>query len=358
LNLLDALPYAVYEARPSGDVLSMSARVEDLLGIPAARFTSEPGLLARIVHPDDRARRQQALGALGSVGQHAWIEYRLLHANGIDIAYVADHVQVREANVLVGMLVDLTQRKLSEQTAREHARLASLGELAAGVAHEVNNPLSGVLNYAQLAKRLLQQPGPFSTAKLVEPLEGVIAEGERILEITKTLVSFARRPEQEAYRALSVAELVRATLTISKQRLKEHSIAIDVEIPQDLPAVRARGHELTQVLQHLIANAHLALNARFPRWDPQKRLAFRAARIDGDSAHPSGYVRIEVADKGAGIAPENLPRVFVPFFTTRKDGSGLGLTCTREIVQAHGGKVTITSAPNEGTTVAFTIPAF
>src|SRR5207302_4452245 len=143
---------------------------------------------------------------------------------GVDIGWVADQAQVREACagetslMVTGILVDLSARKVLEAAAREHARLASLGELAAGVAHEINNPLSGILSYAQLAKRYLQQPAGARAVppeqQLREPLDGILAEAERILEITRTLVAFAKRPELEAFRALPVHELVRASLTI------------------------------------------------------------------------------------------------------------------------------------------------
>lgn len=143
-----------------------------------------------------------------------------------------------------------------------------------------------------------------------------------------------------------------------KQRLKETSIALEVDVSEDLPPLRARGHELTQVLQNLVNNARAALDERFPCWDPAKRLSFRAERVPGDAASPSGYVRIAVADKGVGIPEENLSRIFVPFFTTKPHGTGLGLAIAKEIVQAHGGKIEVQSRVGEGTTFSFTIPVF
>jgi PAS domain S-box-containing protein len=366
-TFVEAMPYAVYESTPSGELLYVSPKIQELTGYALARFAAEPGFFGTIVHPEDRAARTAKLLALGKPGARVTLEYRLVHANGVDIVWVSDQAQARAARgagsapvVVTGVLVDLRERKLMEAAAREHARLASLGELAAGVAHEVNNPLSGVLSYAQLAKRLLE-PGVSKqplAERLAEPLDGIMAEAERILEITRTLVSFARRPEKEAFRPLHAHELVHASLTIMKQRLKENSIALEVDIPEDLPPLRARGHELTQVLQNLITNARQALNARFPRWDPAKRLSFRARRVDPDAASPQGYVRIDVEDKGCGIPATELSRVFVPFFTTKPQGTGLGLAIAREIVIAHGGHMGVVSEPGSGTTFSFTIPVF
>jgi PAS domain S-box-containing protein len=367
-TFVEAMPYAIYEARPSGELLYASARVEELTGHPRERFEREPGLYLSLIHPDDRELRTDKLAQLVRPGDRMTLEYRLVHANGFNV-WVFDRAQAREAPpgrageapaslAILGVLVDLRERKLIEAAAREHARLASLGELAAGVAHEVNNPLSGIINYAQLAQRVLEVRPPNVLERLDEQIGGILAEADRILEITRTLVSFARRPEKEAFRPLPVHELVRASLTIMKQRLKENSIALDVDVPEDLPPLRARGHELTQVLQNLINNARVALDQRYPRWDPAKRLSFRGAALPGDATSPAGYVRLEVTDRGVGIPASDLPKVFTPFFTTKPQGTGLGLAISREIVLAHGGRLEARSTPEEGTTFSLVIPAF
>ena len=367
-TLVETAPNVVYEARPDGTLLLCQPQGARAHGHPAARFQSEPGFFSTIVHPDDRAARLARLDSLSRAGDHAVLEYRLLHANGLDIVWVADHAQARVARaaepgpvVVAGVLVDLRERKVIEAAAREQSRLASLGELAAGVAHEVNNPLSGIMNYSQLARRILEK-GAASRVPGIEglgdSLDGILAESDRIVEIMRTLVSFARRPEKESYRALPPDELLRGSLTIMKQRLKEDSIAIEVDVPEETPPVRARGHELTQVLQNLITNARHALNERFPRWDRAKALSFRARRQPADERSPAGYVRFEVADRGCGISPANLSRVFVPFFTTKSDGTGLGLSISKDIVETHGGQMAVESKPGEGTTVSFTIPVY
>ncbi len=364
-SLVEAMPYAVYEARRSGELLYASPKLAELTGYPLERFEREPGLLLSLVHAEDRAARDARTAALARPGDRATLEYRLVHANGVEIVWVSDTLLAREAPggevVLQGILADQRERKLIEAAAREHARLASLGELAAGVAHEVNNPLAGVMSYAQLAKRILEvhaaDPAELA-ARLREPLDGILAEAERILEITRTLVSFARRPEMEAFRPLAPHELVRASLTIMKQRLKENSIALEVDVPLDLPAMRARGHELTQVLQNLIINARDALNERFPRWDARKKLSFKGEALPPDASSPHGYVRLSVSDGGTGIASADLPRVFVPFFTTKPHGTGLGLAIAREIVVAHGGRIDVKSDPGSGTTFSFEVPVF
>jgi PAS domain S-box-containing protein len=371
-TVVEAAPNVVYEADTNGHVLYMSPKVQELTGYRAERFDRDPAFFSTLIHPEDRAARLAKLRTLSAPGDRTTSEYRLLHANGVDIVWVADHAQARAARarepgpiVVTGALADLRERKVIEAAAREQSRLASLGELAAGVAHEVNNPLSGIINYGQLAKRILERlrearsgrPDP-NVDRLDEPLDGILAEAERILEIMRTLVSFARRPEKEAFRALAPLELVRASLTILKQRLKEDSIALEVSVPPELPAVRARGHELTQVLQNLITNARAALNDRFPRWERAKVLSLHAERVPPDERAPAGYVRFRVRDAGSGIAPENLSKVFVPFFTTKTDGTGLGLPIAKEIVESHGGAMTVESRPDLGTTISFTVPVY
>jgi len=150
---------------------------------------------------------------------------------------------------------------------------------------------------------------------------------------------------------------VRSSLTFLKQSLKEDSIKLLVEADEGLPPLPARGHGLQQVLENLLTNARHALNARFARWDPEKTLAIRVRRGATD-ASGNARVLIEVQDRGCGIAPENLARIWDPFFTTRAEGTGLGLPIAKRIVQAHGGTIRAESELGKGTTFVVELPAW
>jgi signal transduction histidine kinase len=144
---------------------------------------------------------------------------------------------------------------------------------------------------------------------------------------------------------------VGSTLALVRHGLKEDSIRTEVDVPDALPPLRARGHELQQVLEKLVANARDALNARFPRWDDEKVLRI-AVRAEGTRA------RIEVRDQGCGIAARNLERVFDPFFTTREGALGLGLTTAKRIVTEHGGAIAVESEEGLWTAVVVELPVW
>jgi len=217
-------------------------------------------------------------------------------------------------------------------------RLAALGNLVAGIAHEINNPLTGVLLYASILntdKRL--------EAALKPDMERIISETRRCADIVKQLLEFSREavPRQESFSVETVLEKVN---DLFHQLPGFHTITIDKQYGRDLPKVYADPNQIQQVFVNLFINAGHAM--------PDGGTLSITASRSGDGA----FVRTEIADTGCGIPEENLQRIFDPFFTTKADGTGLGLSISYGIVENNGGKIEVESVVGKGTRFIVTLP--
>ena len=228
------------------------------------------------------------------------------------------------------------QRMLQEQLHRAD-RLAAAGELAAGMAHEVNNALVGILGQAELAR------GPADADTLRTAMGRVEIQGRRISEIVQGLLGFAR-PQPPQRGLVDVRDLVRETLLLMAHDLGRSHIRSETRFAPDLPPVLADAKQIQQVLVNLFTNAAQAMEP-----------AGGTLIVNIETA-PTG-VSLEVQDSGGGIPEEDLPRVFDPFFSTKDTGNGLGLSVSYGIVQAHGGEMTVRSARGVGTTFIVRLPA-
>ena len=238
----------------------------------------------------------------------------------------------------VVIMEDVSARKALQERLHRADRLAAAGELAAGVAHEVNNALSGILGQAEYARE----------ASDIESLRAALArvetQGRRIADIVQELLGFAR-PQPPQRGPVDLPNLVRDTLGLMAHDLGRGRIRSETHFAPDLPPVLADAKQIQQVLVNLLTNAMQAM-------DP----AIGGALVVTIQRAP-GVVALEVHDQGVGIAAEDLPRVFDPFFSTKEKGTGLGLSVSYTIVRAHGGDLTVRSAPGAGTTFTLTLPA-
>lgn len=227
--------------------------------------------------------------------------------------------------------------RLAEQL-RHQQKLKSIGTLASGVAHEINNPVQGIMSYAELIKRRATD-----LPEVCGHAAEIINESHRVANIVRSLLVFAQQ-EKQIYRAESVGDIVEGVLSLMLTLLHQDQIELTVEMDSDLPAVRCQKQQIQQVLMNLVTNARDALNARYAEAHPDKRIAIRA-RTTRNGAHE--FVRLTVEDRGIGIPPEAAERLFDPFFTTKDDalGTGLGLSVSHGIVHEHGGRLTFESQP-------------
>ncbi len=259
---------------------------------------------------------------------------------------------IGSATVLVGAFVgwlrelsqrdmrEIMERKRAEEALRESSRLASIGELAAGVAHEINNPLNTVIGFSQL---LMEEDLP---QPVREDVQRIYSEGQRAAKIVQNLLSFARKREPDK-QYVDVTAIVHRTLELKAYSFKANNIMVSTQLPENLSHTMADEHQLVEVILNILTNAEQAMTEAHG-WG---RLTIRAARsADG--------LRISIRDDGPGISPEHMSNLFDPFFTTKEvgKGTGLGLSICYGIIHQHGGELWAESEPGQGATFNIDLP--
>ena len=252
----------------------------------------------------------------------------------------------------VGSIVnlrDITEKKRLRVEAIRAGHLASLGELAAGVAHEINNPISGVIGYAEVLKDKFEEQGQDDDIP-----KKIIKEGERIAEIVKNLLSFAR-DRKEKHSPANVTDILSNALGLVEKQIMKDGIKFSIHIPDNLPKVKVRSKEIQQVFLNIISNTRYALNQRYP--EPHENKIFE---ISGEMTEIQGqkYVRIIFYDCGIGMPADIVNRISDPFFSTKPpgEGTGLGLSISHGILKSHGGRLLFESVEGEYTEVVVDLP--
>jgi len=255
-----------------------------------------------------------------------------------------------QTKVLV-LLRDITDEKLLQAETMRAVQLASVGELAAGVAHEINNPINGIINYAQIIHD--ESGDNIGIAKFSDK---IIREGERVASIVSNLLSFARQQEEESER-ISISDVIYDAVDLIRHQLTKNCIQLEIDLPPDLPDVFGNHQQLQQVFLNLFSNARFALNQRYPGKDPGKKIF-----VAGSTREEAGKVnvRITIKDLGTGIPEDMMHKIFEPFFSSKTtgEGTGLGLSISREIIAKHGGKLEAESREDEFTKMIVDIPVF
>ena len=240
-----------------------------------------------------------------------------------------------QVTAVVSILHDLTEireleRRRVEQQLFESEKLAAVGRLAASIAHEVNNPLEAIKNALYL-----MQTGDFEQNSRF--LEIARKETERVSHIIRQMLGFARRPGEVDW--VDVNQVLEETLVLLEKKLGQQRIRLKKSFDPLLPPVRARADQLRQVFLNLVINAQQAISGG-------GEIHVSTARYD-QALQPS--ILVQLSDSGVGIAPDDLARIFDPFFSTGKKGTGLGLWVTQDIVRQHGGRIEVSSDPGRGT---------
>jgi signal transduction histidine kinase len=246
---------------------------------------------------------------------------------------------------------DLTRVEQLEEQERLRDRLASLGEMAAGIAHELKNPLAGIEVMAGLLKR--QVPDTPDTQSL---LADIMSEAKLANAIVVEMLEFVR-PIRLQLERTDVADVLHQSVGLAERKASRGGTSVALNLPPTLPLIDGDHHQLCQVFMNLLTNAFEALDGR---GTVTLTAAARAIEQDpafaGDVEAPKTFIVVDVSDDGPGVPSGLRDRVFNPFFTTKPTGSGLGLPIVRKIVDAHDGRIDLSSEPGRGTRFRVTLP--
>ncbi|TFG83782.1 MAG: PAS domain S-box protein [Erysipelotrichales bacterium] len=274
----------------------------------------------------------------------------------VDVNAVAVPIDFEGKKGTLVFAMDTTQlrglerlKKDWEAQMRQQQKLEAIGTLAGGVAHEINNPLNGILNYAQL---ILDQIDAASDSATFA--QEIVNETERISGIVRNLLQFSRM-EKQSHSLASIYDIVENTTSLIRTIIKKDNIVLDFQLDKDLPEFKCRSQQIQQVLMNLLTNARDALNEQYPSHDERKRIELRCHKLTQDNKN---WLIMSVTDYGCGIPDSVKNRIFEPFFSTKpKDkGTGLGLSISYGIVKDHKGEILVETVENQYTTFSVKLP--
>ena len=309
-----------------------------------------------ITHEDDRAASEAIIAA--QIADQPYVQHRekryLRKDGGVIWAEVDAFLApvAGSAPLLAGVAVDITERKRAEEALRNAhadlermARLTTMGELTASIAHEINQPLAAIVTQSEAALRFLDQDEP-NLDEARDSLSSITEDGMRAGEVIRGLRALARKSGPQLTR-LDIDEVIRQVLAISRGELLRHNVVLRAELASGERPVLGDRVQLQQVLLNLIMNSVEAMRSVTE--------CTRELTVSSTLVEPSS-VLVTVEDTGAGLDPAVAERVLEPFFTTKPDGLGMGLTICRSIVEAHGGRLWIEPRAPHGVDVRFTVP--
>jgi len=354
--LFDAAVDAIIVADQRGVIAGFNRAAERLFGYAAGEVVGRP---VNILMPEpDRSAHDSYVKAYLDTGRARIIgigrEVRAQRADGttFPIALSVGEIPGGTARRFIGLIRDLSaQRAAEEEAHRLQNRLAHvgrfslMGEMAAGLAHELNQPLSAIVNYSQAGRRLAERPDP-PVASITDCLEKITEQAMRAGHIIDKLRDFLRK-DDAAKTNLSLNEIVLSTLNLVEADARAEGIPIMTELAENLPAVNGDLIQLQQVLMNLTRNA---VDAMRDSPNSDEGIQIRTTRLDDDT------VQVSVIDHGPGVSPQLAKSIFLPFVTTKRDGLGVGLAISNTIIRGHEGELFCRRNPAGGAIFGFKLP--
>jgi two-component system nitrogen regulation sensor histidine kinase GlnL len=348
-NVLASLEDAVLVMDLQGKFSFLNQAAETLTGVSASWvlqqsysriFKKNPWLVEMV-----RKSQSSEHGTVRGEG-----EFLSPHGHRIPMGLVASPLHDTQGLCRGGVLLmrDLTVRKEMEEDLKRSDRLALLGTLAAGLAHEIKNPLGGIKGAAQLLRREVARD-----PSLVQYTDIMIREVDRVDRLMKQLLDLSRPPKLNL-ESLNIHRLIDDVLLLEKSLVSEGDMLVRKNFDPSLPPIWGDRSQLTQVFLNLIKNALQAMNGE-SRLTLSTRIETNFHMREGERDRGK-YIRVNIEDNGQGIKEEVLPHIFSPFFTTKSDGTGLGLAICHRIINDHGGLIRVESQEGQGTAFKVSLP--
>jgi len=351
-SLIENVSDVIAVLGPDGRLRYVSAAAQRVLGYASVALVGR--ILFDFVHPEDIARLRALFAvAARELGQTTPFETRFRHRDGSWRILEGFARTVGRSGSRIELIVnarDLTERRQAEEQIRlqrealaQRDKIASLGYLLAGVAHELNNPLAVVMGRAALLRERI------GSGAGAQDLQRVVEAADRCARIVKNFLDLARQRPSER-QSVNLNQVARDAVELLAYGLRVDTIEVDLRLDPELPLLWADGHQLHQVVVNLVSNAHQAMR---DHGQP------RVLTVTTGMAAGGGRAWIAVADTGPGMSPEVRERIFEPFFTTKPEGqgTGLGLSLCQGIVESHEGRIQVESEPGRGTTFTIELPA-
>ena len=352
-SLIHHAAYGIYLSTPDGRFLEVNQALVNMLGYASIEELLALDL-ARDVYQDPSERAELRRRAEISEQSSDWVEVHWRRKDGTPLTVQLSVNTVRDASDEVlffeGIAEDVTERRRREEAGRRSERMASLGTMLAGVAHELNNPLAAISGFAQIMLRADRPPDDLSA------LETIHHEATRAAKIVKDLLTFARRQDSEARDFIDLNAIVGYIASTRRYTLETRGITVTLDLAPALSLVLGDRTQLEQVVLNLIVNAEHALAQTVDA--PADGRKQRRTDLTLRTSDQNGFVVLEIEDSGPGISPNDLPRIWDPFWTTKAEGegTGLGLPVVHGIIATHGGSIDVQSELGKGTTFAIRLP--
>ena len=351
----EAINLGIWEWDLSKDEIWATNARRALVGWPASGKIALTDFVRRL-HPEDRDRVQQIIDDAIHSGEDFDSEYRLILPDGV-VRWMSTRGSVQFDSAgkparLLGISMDITARKQAELDAQRGraelshlSRVALMGEMSASIAHELNQPLAGILSNAAAGQRFIDR-GDVDQREIRELLGDIIADSRRASDVVRGIRGMVKK-EKMARRSVDLNEVVTDALRMASPDALLHSCQLETSLDPNLPAIQGDPVQLQQVLLNLAINAFDAMR-EIPA---SKRKVVIATQSSGD-----GTVRTSVRDYGVGVSEEMQNRLFDPFVSTKTEGLGMGLAIVRSIVESHGGTIRAENADGGGTRFEFVVP--
>jgi len=336
----------ILDMNPAGLAIIEAKRREDIVGKSAYGY----------IAPEWREKYAEMTARVFR-GETATLEFRLIARSGMERWMKTHAVPLRDRDgsiwALLGFTRNITDRRIAEEHERQHRiavarllRMHSMGEMATTIAHELNQPLTAIINYSRGAVRRLRS-AQGSIAEVIDSLEAASIEADRAARIIRNIRNFLRKEPTPRERH-DINETLRGVFAFMQAELRRQAIGSSVALAEGLPRVEVVPIEMEQVILNLVRNAIEAMAGTSGR---DRKLSVTTRR-SGENG-----VEVTISDTGPGLPPREFGDVFDPFVTNKPDGLGMGLAIARSIVDAHGGRIGVERTSAHGTTFVFALPA-